>query len=594
MAVTPAMRKGGMLQASLGSGRFWENRSREGLVRTETVGSYLATRLEQIGIRDYFAVPGDYNLVLLDQMLANENMRMVGCCNELNLGYALDGYARGRGLAAGFVTFSVGGLSAINAIAGCYAEDLGVILVSGGPHTDATVENRLLHHTLGEVRYDYQREMYRHVTAEAVSIVHLDDAAHQIDEAIGACLERHKPVYIEVASNLAGLPIPAASGQHRIVEPWCDTIALDEAVEQAAAMFDQAAKPVLVAGVKMRPSGAIDSFRRLAEAIGCAVAVMPNAKGLFPEDHPQYIGVYWGPVSTPGTANTVDSADAYLHAGSVFTDYTTTGYTAAIQESRLLRADPNRVTLPGRAYNDVPLDRFLDALAGRVEPNPVSLQAFERFRPAPAVPDEDDGGRPLLMRRVLEKVEAMVGPDTTLLVETGDSWFNGIKMHLPDGARFEIQMQYGSIGWSVGATLGLAMAEQGRRRIISMIGDGSFQMGAQELSTMLRYGADPIIFLINNGGYTIEVEIHDGPYNEIHNWDYAALAGALSAGGGSAFSTRATNEGELDAAIAGALAHRDGPSLIELIIDRDDCSPELLEWGSHVAVANGRPPAYTR
>ena len=70
-------------------------------------------------------------------------------------------------------------------------------------------------------------------------------------------------------------------------------------------------------------------------------------------------------------------------------------------------------------------------------------------------------------------------------------------------------MQYGSIGWSVGATLGAAAAAAGsaapealagkpRRRVIASIGDGSFQMTAQDVSTMMRYRLNPIIFLINN------------------------------------------------------------------------------------------------
>ncbi len=84
-------------------------------------------------------------------------------------------------------------------------------------------------------------------------------------------------------------------------------------------------------------------------------------------------------------------------------------------------------------------------------------------------------------------------------------------MKLPPGCGYEFQMQYGSIGWSVGAVLGYSLAAQPEgRRVVALIGDGSFQMTAQEVSTMIRYGADPIIVLINNGGYTIEVEIHDG------------------------------------------------------------------------------------
>ncbi|WP_269542752.1 thiamine pyrophosphate-dependent enzyme [Cerasicoccus fimbriatus] len=559
---------------------------------TTTVGSYLATRLEQIGIRHYFAVPGDYNLVLLDQLLKNERLGFVGCCNELNLGYACDGYARANGVAAGFVTFSVGGLSAINAIAGAYAEDLPIIFVSGGPNTNAWPENRPLHHTLGEVRYRYQLDMFKEVTACAVSIEHTDDAPELIDRAINECLRRRKPVYIEIACNLAGESIPSAPNQKLTAPVPCDLAALDAAVEHAAAMLNTAVKPVLVGGVKLRPWDADMEFKKLAEASGYAVAMMPNAKGFFSENHPQYIGTYWGPVSTPACGEVVESADAYLFAGPTFTDYTTSGYSALINKDKLIQANAERVKLPGRTYNNVPLPLFLEKLAEKVKPNPTSLEAWNRLRPEPSCRPQVEADTVLLTRHVTDRIQHMLTPEMTLLAETGDSWFNGVKTKLPDGAGFEIQMQYGSIGWSVGATLGYAMATQGEKRVVAMIGDGSFQLTAQELSTIIRYGLNPIIFLINNRGYTIEVEIHDGPYNNIKNWDYAGLMNVFNAEDGKGWSTRVGTVGELDAAIEKALAHEGGPSLIELTIDRDDCSKELLEWGTRVAAVNSAPPKW--
>ena len=66
-----------------------------------TVGKYLATRLEQIGLKHYFMVPGDYNLVLLDELLENKNIEQIGCCNELNAAYAAEGYARVNGAGGG-------------------------------------------------------------------------------------------------------------------------------------------------------------------------------------------------------------------------------------------------------------------------------------------------------------------------------------------------------------------------------------------------------------------------------------------------------------------------------------------------------------
>ena len=76
-----------------------------------TVGKYLATRFEQIGLKHYFMVPGDYNLVLLDELLENTNIEQIGCCNELNAAYAAEGYARVSGAGAVLTTFNVGAYS---------------------------------------------------------------------------------------------------------------------------------------------------------------------------------------------------------------------------------------------------------------------------------------------------------------------------------------------------------------------------------------------------------------------------------------------------------------------------------------------------
>ena len=55
---------------------------------TYTVGSYLAARLSQIGLEHHFAVAGDYNLALLDELLKNPSMQQVYCSNELNCGFS--------------------------------------------------------------------------------------------------------------------------------------------------------------------------------------------------------------------------------------------------------------------------------------------------------------------------------------------------------------------------------------------------------------------------------------------------------------------------------------------------------------------------
>jgi TPP-dependent 2-oxoacid decarboxylase len=173
-----------------------------------TIGNYLATRLEQIGIKHYFMVPGDYNLVLLDQLLANKNMEQIGCCNELNASYAAEAYARVNGCGAVVTTMNVGSFSALNGVAGAYAERLPVIFVASGYNTNDASASHLLHHSLGTHDFSYQYEMFKYVTCAAVRIVVPSDAPSMIDHAIRSALRERKPAYIEIACNLSAAPCP--------------------------------------------------------------------------------------------------------------------------------------------------------------------------------------------------------------------------------------------------------------------------------------------------------------------------------------------------------------------------------------------------
>ena len=562
----------------------------EGGIMEYTVGSYLSARFSQIGLKHHFAVAGDFNLVLLDQLLTNKDLQQVYCCNELNCGYSAEGYARACGAAAAVVTFSVGGLSAINAIGGAYAENLPVILVSGAPNTNDRATEHLVHHTLATHDWSYQLEIAKKLTCAAVSITSAEDAPDQIDHAIRSALREKKPAYIEIACNVAAAPCAAPGPVSALVsEEASDPETLEAAISTAAEFLREKQKPVLVIGSKLRAAGAEKQAIELAEALGCAVTVMAAAKSFFPEDHPQFAGIYWGEISAPGAREIVDWADAAVCIGTIFNDYSTVGWTAMPSGPGVLTAGRNRVHFAGHDFGRIHLRDFLSRLARRVQKRPATMTEYnrirtERPRPHPAKPDAK-----LTRAELFRQVQALLAADTTVIAETGDSWFNGMAMKLPRGARFEIEMQWGSIGWAVPATFGYAVGAE-QRRIVALIGDGSFQLTAQEVAQMVRRRLPVIIFLVNNHGYTIEVEIHDGPYNDIKNWDYAGLMQAFNADDGRGRGLRATNGGELAKAIEVALAHRDGPTLIECVIDRDDCSPELISWGRQVARANARTP----
>ncbi|XP_031498140.1 pyruvate decarboxylase 2-like [Nymphaea colorata] len=559
-----------------------------------TLGRHLARRLVQVGVSDVFSVPGDFNLTLLDHLIAEPGLKLIGCCNELNAGYAADGYARCKGVGACVVTFTVGGLSVLNAIAGAYSENLPVICIVGGPNSNDYGTNRILHHTIGLPDFSQELRCFQTVTCYQAIVNNLDDAHELIDTAISTALKESKPVYISVGCNLAAIPHPTFSREpvpFSLAPKMSNQKGLEAAVEAAADFLNKSVKPVMVGGPKLRVSKAGDAFVELANSCGYAVAVMPSAKGLVPEVLPHFIGTYWGAVSTAFCAEIVESADAYIFAGPIFNDYSSVGYSLLLKKEKAIIVPPDRVVVAnGPAFGCILMKDFLRALAKKLKKNTTAYENYHRIFVPHGTPPKSAPNDPLRVNVLFKHIQAMLSGDTAVIAETGDSWFNCQKLKLPEGCGYEFQMQYGSIGWSVGATLGYAQAAT-NKRVIACIGDGSFQVTAQDVSTMLRCGQKSIIFLINNGGYTIEVEIHDGPYNVIKNWNYTAFIDAIHNGEGDCWTSKVLTEEQLIEAIATATGEKkDCFCFIEVICHKDDTSKELLEWGSRVCSANSRPP----
>ncbi|WOL20453.1 pyruvate decarboxylase 1 [Canna indica] len=568
----------------------------DGVVRRSpgTLGRHLARRLAQMGVRDVFSVPGDFNLTLLDHLIAEPQLNLVGCCNELNAGYAADGYARANGIGACVVTFTVGGLSVINAIAGSYSENLPIICIVGGPNSNDYGTNRILHHTIGLPDFSQELRCFQAVTCHQAVVNNLDDAHEMIDTAISAALKESKPVYISISCNLPGIPHHTFMNEpvpYFLSPKVSNQLGLEAAVEATAEILNKAVKPVLIAGPKLRVAKAHKAFVELADACGYPIAIMPSAKGMVPEHHPQFIGTYWGAVSTNFCGEIVESADAYVFVGPIFNDYSSVGYSLLIKKEKAVIAQPNRVNVGnGPSFGWVFMADFLTALSKKLKKNTTALENYHRIYVPPSMPLKRENNEPLRVNILFKHIQSMLSGETSVIAETGDSWFNCQKLRLPENCGYEFQMQYGSIGWSVGATLGYAQAAK-EKRVIACIGDGSFQVTAQDVSTMIRQGQRSIIFLINNGGYTIEVEIHDGPYNAIKNWNYTGVVDAINNGAGKCWTCKVRTEEELEETISTATGEKkDHLCFIEVIVHKDDTSKELLEWGSRVASANSRPP----
>ena len=140
---------------------------------TPTVAEYLVERLGELGVTDFFGLPGDFNFNIVSSIERSAKARWIGTSNELNAGYAADGYARVKGFGAVVTTFGVGELSAINAVAGSYSEFVPVFHIAGSPAMSVQSAHRVIHHTLGNGDYGVYQRMYSEVTEELAK--HLKD-----------------------------------------------------------------------------------------------------------------------------------------------------------------------------------------------------------------------------------------------------------------------------------------------------------------------------------------------------------------------------------------------------------------------------------
>lgn len=208
-------------------------------------------------------------------------------------------------------------------------------------------------------------------------------------------------------------------------------------------------------------------------------------------NHPHFIGTYRGAVSTAFCAEIVESADAYLFARPIFNDYCSVGYSHLLKKDKAIIVKPERVVIGnGPAFGCVLMRYFLGALDKRLKHNETS---FLRKLPQDICSWRANHWRlhlrnqPLRVNVLFQHIQKMLSSESAVIAETGYSWFNCQKLKLPKSCGYEFQMQYGSIGWSVGATLGYALAFP-EKRVIACIGAGSFQVNARDVSTMLRCG----------------------------------------------------------------------------------------------------------
>ncbi len=534
-----------------------------------TVGDYLLIRLHQAGIGHLFGVPGDYNLQFLDHVINSPDIGWVGCANELNAAYAADGYARCHGAAALLTTFGVGELSALNGVAGSYAEYVPVIHIVGAPSTTSQQGRLLLHHTLGDGDFSHFQRMYKEVTVAQAELTP-ENAAAEIDRLIVVALREHRPVYLFLATDVAEARIQPPA-QPLPLSHDVDKSKLDAFAAAAEKRLSAANSVALLADFLADRAGQKAALARLVTDIPLPFATLLMGKSVLPEQQAGFAGTYSGKAGAGNTQKIIEENEVIITVGVIYTDTITAGFTHQIDPANTIAIGLNSASVGDAHFPQVPMSEAIAILHKLLEQHAGGWP--ERKIAPPALVDEPSDS--LTQNTFWQAMQDFLRPGDIVLADQGTAAFGAAALHLPQDVTFISQPLWGSIGYTLPAAYGAQIACP-ERRVVLLVGDGSAQLTAQEMGSMLRDNLKPIIFVLNNEGYTVERAIHGEHqrYNDIAAWNWTQLPQAMSKTC-TAQSWRVTQTVQLTEVLK-VIAQSSRLSLVEVILPPLDVPP-LLE-----------------
>jgi TPP-dependent 2-oxoacid decarboxylase len=537
-----------------------------------SIGEYLIQRLYEHGVRHVFGIPGDYVLGFYD-LLSKSKLRVINTCDEQGAGFAADAYARVRGLGAVCVTYCVGGLKVANTTAEAFAEKSPVVVISGAPGMKEREKNPLLHHKVRE--FDTQKKVFDQLTVASTVLSDPQIAFEEIDRVFHTALRFKRPVYIELPRDQV---LQKGDPHHRVADRHerSDSKALKAAVAEAAEMIATARKPVILADVEVHRFGLQDQVLKLVERTGIPIAATVLGKSVIGEQHPLYLGIYEGAMGRENVREYVESSDCVILLGAFMTDINLGIYTARLDPVRSIYSTSEKLSIRYHCYEDV---RFKDFVQGLLA-SKLRRRTFARLpRPSPLTPFIlRNSGTRLTVKRLFERLNGFVSENTVVIADVGDALFGATDLFIRHRTEFLAPAYYTSMGFAVPACVGAQLANPKLRPLV-LVGDGAFQMTGMELSTVARYGLNPVVVILNNHGYGTERHMQDGPYNDVWPWEFHRLPEVLGAGKGFLVNT----EEDLDQALSRARELTETFCLLDVRLDALDRSPALDRLASRMA-----------
>jgi indolepyruvate decarboxylase len=493
-----------------------------------TVGKYLVARLYDVGLRHLFSIPGDYTLDWVDRYVVpskktSKQIDVISEVNELNAGYAADGYARQKGqngIGGLCVTYSAGALSAANPIAGAYVERVPVVLINGAPSIKRTLAFEQTgfsaHHFISGRQTNLQ--VFEYITAAAVRIDSPHLAPMLIDYALTQCITERRPVYIELLEDMVDLKCDGPKGELVRAKKISDEKTLDESIKRVKAKLqtENSKKPLIWLGVEVDRFGLAKQAEELINKLNIPYVTQLMSKAVLSENDAHFAGVFDGEASSGTVQDLVRDSDFILALGVWLTDINTLGWPPDADKTAFVSLD----TVKWATYfgAQVSLEDFISGL--------LSAGVPQRDEALPQIGDgtryEVDLDHTITYQGFYDFIAKYVTDATIIGSDASMNYFGTLLLKVGAARGYVAQPSYSSIGYIGPAATGICLAKKDNQRVMVFTGDGGYQMTALCVATQARYSLNPIIFVLDNKKFLVEQWLHnaavisdpDAPFEE--------------------------------------------------------------------------------
>ena len=493
------------------------------------LSDYVLEFVSSLGVRDVFFLPGGGCMHLVDSLGRNNNLNPVCCLHEQVAAIAADAYGQyTNNIGVALVTTGPGGTNAITGTAGSWIDSTPVLILSGQVKCQDMMTGRGVRQ-MGIQEVDII-SIVKPITKYAVTVMEPETIRYHLEKAVYLARNgRPGPVWIDIPLDVQGAQINEVSLKsynEQITRRLEEEKYLEAQVAKTIDLLNKSERPVILVGNGVRLSGAKDNFLKLVRKLRIPVLTTWKSIDFLAEDDPLYFGRP-GSIAHRGANFVQQNSDwiavigARLDLAQVGFNYSTFAKGAKKIIVDIDQAEINKLDME----IDVPVcvdasvfieefKRYSNKVTERNHGEWIRKCSEWKNKYPVVLPEHKKPDRYVNTYHLVDVLSELMSAEDVLVPGSSGSCSEITlqAFHVKEGQRILNSPGLGAMGFGLPASIGACLAS-GRKRTVTIIGDGGLQHNIQDLETIARLGLPIKCFILNNNGYASIRTMQDNHFN---------------------------------------------------------------------------------